>query len=806
MTQGLTGIAVYRAGNLTGRITNAAIYYAVAVLLFLTLASSTAWAQGLPTKSCTVNGTTIQAYLCLDDIVVVDGSGYNGSGLAPSDPNFNGKKVGGIYLVDPTSGNQTPISTGGYLGQAANLTLEPGTGKLLASTRTYGVIRVDLKDGSQEVLLKGGTGWGTGFPTFVAAGTDGTTVTESFIYPGGITIDPMDSSILVTDTGIRLNACTDPNNITTCASDPGKIIRIKKGQGAGVYAGNAIVAKGGFLSDPFDLVVDGGSSLYVTDMNAVLGGAADPGKGGVIYLNASTNPPYQQSVFFSSYAQNPSTIPYGCPMGITINALGTIFATVFTFNGYGCAPQAVFSLTPGANPPTVSTVVNGFPFQYPFGMYPDRSGRILIADEGSGYGCGGTIFRLDLSKPIVTSGSLTDLNPFALSPIAGGNGSSTPCTPPNQAYLVTPADVAVVKVAVAANISTPPSVTINGAPGSSPEGTAISLTSSVTPFGTYNYAWTVTKTRNGTTTSYSTGSAASLTFSPDDDGTYVVTLSATGTGLTGTDSKTISVFNVPPAVAISGIPVSSSEGTAIILTSIVSDPSPADTAAGFIYSWTVLKNGNPFASGSSPSLTFTPDHSGSYVVTLSVRDKDGGTGPATTTINVSNLPPVITTVTGPTTPKLSGSTITMTAHFRDSGAAETHSCTIVWDDGTTTTAPASETNGSGSCTQTHTYATAGIYAVGVTVTDDGGLSASSVFQFVVVFDTTEGFVTGSGSIQSAAGSYVADPTLKGTARFGFHVRYAKGALVPSGTNMFRFRLGNLNFQGTECPIQGFGNH
>src|SRR5438132_728340 len=253
MTQGLTGIAVYRAGNLTGRITNAAIYYAVAVLLFLTLASSTAWAQGLPTKSCTVNGTTIQAYLCLDDIVVVDGSGYNGSGLAPSDPNFNGKKVGGIYLVDPTSGNQTPISTGGYLGQAASLTLEPGTGKLLASTRTYGVIRVDPKDGSQEVLLKGGTGWGTGFPTFSDSANNN--ATESFIYPAGITIDPVDSSILVTDTGINLYSrklngdpnCTDPNDVRTCESFPGKVIRIKKGQGAGVYAGTAVVAKGGLF-------------------------------------------------------------------------------------------------------------------------------------------------------------------------------------------------------------------------------------------------------------------------------------------------------------------------------------------------------------------------------------------------------------------------------------------------------------------------------------------------------------------------------------------------------------------------------
>src|SRR5438132_4553881 len=272
MTQGLTGIAVYRAGNLTGRITNAAIYYAVAVLLFLTLASSTAWAQGLPTKSCTVNGTTIQAYLCLDDIVVVDGSGYNGSGLAPSDPNFNGKKVGGIYLVDPTSGNQTPISTGGYLGQAASLTLEPGTGKLLASTRTYGVIRVDPKDGSQEVLLKGGLGWGPGFPAFFDSTNS---ANESFIYPGGITIDPVDSSILVTDTGIRLNACANPNDVTTCASDPGKIIRIKKGQGAGVYTGTAVVAKGGLLSSPFDIAVGGastgGSSLYVTDMKAKLG-------------------------------------------------------------------------------------------------------------------------------------------------------------------------------------------------------------------------------------------------------------------------------------------------------------------------------------------------------------------------------------------------------------------------------------------------------------------------------------------------------------------------------------------------------
>src|SRR2546422_6033821 len=95
-----------------------AILRASVVFLLLMFASSAGWAQGLPTKSCPVpGGGTVLAYLCLDDIVVVDGSGYNGSGF----------KVGGLYLVNPTNGNQTPISTGGTLGQAASVTIEPGT-------------------------------------------------------------------------------------------------------------------------------------------------------------------------------------------------------------------------------------------------------------------------------------------------------------------------------------------------------------------------------------------------------------------------------------------------------------------------------------------------------------------------------------------------------------------------------------------------------------------------------------------------------------------------------------------------------
>ena len=127
---------------LAARMAGASILLGLAVLLVLTATSSTALAQGLPIKNCVVNGSSVQAYLCLDDIIVVDGSG-------------NPNQSGGLYLVDPVTGNQTPISSavnaqttiGGQLvnllTQAASVTIEPGTGKLLASTRTYGVIRVD---------------------------------------------------------------------------------------------------------------------------------------------------------------------------------------------------------------------------------------------------------------------------------------------------------------------------------------------------------------------------------------------------------------------------------------------------------------------------------------------------------------------------------------------------------------------------------------------------------------------------------------------------------------------------------------
>ena len=84
-------------------------------------------------------------------------------------------------------------------------------------------------------------------------------------------------------------------------------------------------------------------------------------------------------------------------------------------------------------------------------------------------------------------------------------------------------------------------------------------------------------------------------------------------GVTVSPEAFLTLTNTAPTPAIGGAPASSPEGTAITLTASATDPSPADTAAGFTYSWMVTaSNGQMIADGSGATFTFVPRDNGTY--------------------------------------------------------------------------------------------------------------------------------------------------------------------------------------------------
>ena len=160
--------------------------------------------------------------------------------------------------------------------------------------------------------------------------------------------------------------------------------------------------------------------------------------------------------------------------------------------------------------------------------------------------------------------------------------------------------------------------------------------------------------------------------------------------------------------------------------------------------------------------------------------------------DICNLPPEITYLSGPLDPVAVGASVDMFATFTDPDIDDMHTALWQWGDGSTTAGMVDQT--ARTVTGSHYYETPGVYTVTLTVTDCSGESDTEVWsQYTVIYDPSAGFVTGGGWIESPPGACPSDPTLTGTANFGFVAKYKKGADVPTGTTEFQFSVGNLNF-------------
>jgi hypothetical protein len=158
--------------------------------------------------------------------------------------------------------------------------------------------------------------------------------------------------------------------------------------------------------------------------------------------------------------------------------------------------------------------------------------------------------------------------------------------------------------------------------------------------------------------------------------------------------------------------------------------------------------------------------------------------------------PTVSAITAPLAPVAVNTAVNVSASFTDPIPSSTHAAVWSWGDSTTTAGTVTETNGAGTVTGSHSYTVDGVYTVTLTVTNNGGGSAQSVFQYMVVYDPSAGFVTGAGWFTALAGAYNANPALTGQANFGFDVKYPKGSTAPTGSFQLDFPAANLSFQST----------
>src|SRR5206468_3810165 len=199
-------------------------------------------------------------------------------------------------------------------------------------------------------------------------------------------------------------------------------------------------------------------------------------------------------------------------------------------------------------------------------------------------------------------------------------------------------------------------------------------------------------------------------------------------GGVGSDTAIITVNNVAPMVRAGGNQTVN-EGSSVTLNGTITDPGPLDT---FTYNWHVVSaTGQAIADGNASSFNFTAVDNGTYTVTFTATDKDGGIGSSTAVITVNNVAPMVnagpdgTAIESlPTYGAPNPNDFVGSGSFSDPGA-DTWTATVDYGDGSG--AQALTLNADKTFNLRHSYQQPGVFSVTVTVRDkDGGVGTGTL--------------------------------------------------------------------------------
>jgi hypothetical protein len=277
--------------------------------------------------------------------------------------------------------------------------------------------------------------------------------------------------------------------------------------------------------------------------------------------------------------------------------------------------------------------------------------------------------------------------------------------------------------------------------------------------------------------------------------------------------------NLPPE-ADAGGPYSGIEGAGIVL----GEANAADPENDILtYGWTVDSGLCSFTDPSIINATLSCSDNGNFTAVLTVSDGVNDPVSSEAYVTAINVAPSVDVITVPLDPVNINdqSMYTVDVTFSDPAGVndEPYTCDFDLDSNGAVDVTVSQTMDA-SCSTLLNYTDPGVYIVKAIVTDkDGGSGSATATDFIVIYDPTDGFVTGGGWIWSEAGWCLLNTVCNGVggkANFGFVSRYQSGATAPSGNTEFNFSAGGLNFHsdvyewlvvnqgGTNAQFKGSG--